>query len=182
MRQIPFLPAFKPAKFYEYKAIEIVEKSFVFIDENASIGELQEARKYEKTFVRFPIVSNERKLLADVSIHDILNYLHACYNVDFTNYSQNARIYILNAIKNPLGVDSIPEDIAHEINRFWNAKVDFKSPVLHVSKSPTFVPMNTSLAKIHFLFLLLGLSQIYITDQGKLEGIINRETFWSAKK
>lgn len=182
MRQIPFLPAFKPAKFYEYKAIEIAEKSFVCITEKSTLKELQEARKFEKTFVRFPIVSEDRKLLADVSINDILNYLQASYNVDFVNFSQDARTYILKAIKDPMAMDETPGEVSEEVEKFWSGKVAFKSPVLHISKSPTFVPMNTSLAKIHFLFLLLGLSQIYITNQGRLEGIINRETFWSAKK
>jgi chloride channel 2 len=182
MRQIPFLPAFKPAKFYEYKAIEIAEKSFVYIQEDCKLKDIQEARKYEKAFVRFPVVNADRKLLADVSVIDILNYLQACYNVDFQRFSPEVRTYILKALKNPTEDLAVPENIEKEFLEFWETKVDFKSPVLHISKSPTFVPLNTSLAKIHFLFLLLGLSQIYITDRGKLEGTINRETFWSAKK
>lgn len=183
MRQIPFLPAFKPAKFYEYKAIEIAEKSMVFLSEEATFADMQEVRKQDKMFVRFPIAcAAERKLLADVSAVDVTNYLQACYYVDFTKYSDEARKYILKAINDPLNTDSVPENVLENYQHFWNNKVDFRSPVLHVSKSPTFVPVNTSLAKVHFLFLLLGLSQIYITDQGRLEGIINRETFWSAKK
>jgi len=143
---------------------------------------MQQVRKFEKSFVRFPIVNKERKLLADVSINDVLSYLHACYNLDYMNYSSPARAFILKAIEDPLAIEGPSEEIKQEIQKFWGNRVDFKSPVLHISKSPTFVPLNTSLAKIHFLFLLLGLSQIYITDQGRLEGIINRETFWSAKK
>lgn len=182
MRQIPFLPAFKPAKFYEYKAIEIAEKSFVYISESSTLADIQNARKVDKAFVRFPIVNENRKLLADVSSVDIINYLHACYNVDFLKYSQATRTFIMSWIKNPDEETQIPDSVKPEFDEFWNNKVDFRSPVLHISKSPTFVPLNTSLAKVHFLFLLLGLSQIYITDQGKLEGIINRDTFWSAKK
>ena len=182
MRQIPFLPAFKPAKFYEYKAIEIAERGFVCINEESTLRDMQEARKYEKTFVRFPIVSTDRKLLADVSVNDLLNYLQVSYNVEILDISPTARTYIMKAINDPMVDEPVPEEVKEEVDKFWNAKVAFKSPVLHISKSPTFVPMNTSLAKIHFLFLLLGLSQIYITDQGRLEGIINRETFWSAKK
>jgi len=121
-------------------------------------------------------------LLADVSSVDIINYLHACYNVDFLKYSQETRVCIMSWIKNPEAEVQITEAVRAEFEEFWSNKVDFRSPVLHISKSPTFVPLNISLAKVHFLFLLLGLSQIYITDQGKLEGIINRDTFWSAKK
>lgn len=181
MRQIPFLPAFKPAKFYEYKAIEIAEKSFVYIDEKSTFADIQKARK-DKAFVRIPIVNEERKLLADVSSVDAINYLQACYNVDYSKYSQETRTAIMKWINSPESEVEVPENISQEYEDFWNNKVDFKSPVLHISKSPTFVPVNTSLAKVHFLFLLLGLSQIYITDQGKLEGIIIRDTFWSAKK
>ena len=166
----------------ETQAIQIAEKSFVYLYEDSTFKDIQNARKYENTFVRFPIVNHDRKLVADVSIADIVNYLQACYNVDFNKFSQDSRTYILKAIKEPLQTEPVPEEIEQEVDEFWLSKVNFRSPVLHVSKSPTFVPMNTSLAKVHFLFLLLGLSQIYITNQGRLEGTINRDTFWSAKK
>lgn len=180
MRQIPFLPAFKPAKFYEYKAIEIAEKSFVYISEDSTLATLQEVRRADKSFIRFPIVNSDRKLLADVSAVDVVGYLRACYMVDFTKYTQEARKTIEKIIENP--DYQIEPEVKKEVDDFLTAQVDFRSPVLHISKSPTFVPINTSLAKVHFLFLLLGLSQIYITNHGKLEGIMNRDTFWSAKK
>ena len=180
MRQIPFLPAFKPAKFYEYKAIEIAEKSFVYISEDSTLATLQEVRRADKSFIRFPIVNSDRKLLADVSAVDVVGYLKACYMIDFTKYTQEARKIIEKIIENP--DFQIEAEVKKEVDDFLSAQVDFRSPVLHISKSPTFVPINTSLAKVHFLFLLLGLSQIYITNHGKLEGIMNRDTFWSAKK
>jgi CBS domain-containing protein len=47
--------------------------------------------------------------------------------------------------------------------------------VVPVDSSAMQVSEQTSMAKVHFLFTVLGLSHIYITARGRLVGVITRK-------
>jgi CBS domain-containing protein len=67
------------------------------------------------------------------------------------------------------------------VAEFWNTPVDLKSPALVTDNAPLSVSEHTPLAKVHYLFLMLGLSQLYITHKGALKGIITRDSFIKLK-
>lgn len=55
--------------------------------------------------------------------------------------------------------------------------IDHKLEHLVIETAPFSVPESTPVAKLHFLFTMLGLTQAYVTRKGKLEGVINRDSF-----
>ena len=58
-----------------------------------------------------------------------------------------------------------------------NQSVDINYKMLGTDDSPFSITESTPLAKIHFLFIMLGLTQVYVTKKGELVGIITRDIF-----
>jgi hypothetical protein len=61
--------------------------------------------------------------------------------------------------------------------RFLSTNVDLKSVYLKTDDSPFSIVHTTVFAKIQFMFLMLNLSQVYVTEKGVLIGIIVRDSF-----
>jgi hypothetical protein len=64
-----------------------------------------------------------------------------------------------------------------EILDFWRTQVNFENADIEYDNAPLSVPEGTILAKVHFLFIMLGLMQIYVTNKGQLSGVITRDSF-----
>jgi chloride channel 2 len=65
---------------------------------------------------------------------------------------------------------------------FWDESVNFQSRIFKLNKAPVIIQANTALNKVHFLFLMLGLMQIYVVKDFKLVGTIYRHYFTDSKK
>jgi len=52
-----------------------------------------------------------------------------------------------------------------------------RTGVLEVDPTVMQIDVNTSLFKVHFLFTMLGLGQLFVTNRGKLVGVITRKRF-----
>ena len=63
-----------------------------------------------------------------------------------------------------------------------NSPIDFTSKIFSLNRDPISVPENMNLSKIHFMFHMLGLMKIYVTQKSRLTGIVKRENFTSCKK
>jgi signal-transduction protein with cAMP-binding, CBS, and nucleotidyltransferase domain len=59
--------------------------------------------------------------------------------------------------------------------------VNLDAPELEFDSAPLSVQESTYLSKVHFLFLMLGLSQLFVTLRGRLSGVITRESFTKYK-
>ena len=60
---------------------------------------------------------------------------------------------------------------------FLGKKIDLNSKLLGVDKSALTVDKNYSVLNIQFLFTFLNISHIFVTDNGKLTGVITKEDF-----
>ena len=69
------------------------------------------------------------------------------------------------------------EEELEEVERFMNTPIDINYKMLGTDDSPFSISESTPLAKIHFLFIMLGLTQVYVTKRGELVGIITRDIF-----
>lgn len=66
---------------------------------------------------------------------------------------------------------------------FWNTQIDYEHEFLEIDKSPFSVMAETPLTKVHFLFTMLSLSQLFITRRGVILGVVAKnEFFWSNNK
>ena len=62
-----------------------------------------------------------------------------------------------------------------DIMALWEAPVNFHSSEINIDIAPISVRHKTSLYKVHFLFLMLGLHVLYVAKKGILLGVITRE-------
>lgn len=69
------------------------------------------------------------------------------------------------------------EDELEEKAMFFSRIVDFAHSRIKFDRSPISVNLWTYLSKIHFLFISLGVSTIFVVDRGVLKGVIKRNYF-----
>ena len=60
---------------------------------------------------------------------------------------------------------------------FFSRLVDFANGRLRFDRSPVAVNLWTYLSKVHFLFISLGVSTVFVVDRGVLKGVIKRNYF-----
>lgn len=60
---------------------------------------------------------------------------------------------------------------------FLNQKLDLEDKTLAADKSALTVDVNFPVLKVQFLFTFLNISHMFVTDNGKLSGIITKEDF-----
>ena len=64
-----------------------------------------------------------------------------------------------------------------EKKQFFARKMDFSDPLLNLDRSPAIVTPSTNLCKVHYLFVALGVSTIFVVEKGVLKGVIKRNYF-----
>jgi hypothetical protein len=62
-------------------------------------------------------------------------------------------------------------------NLLLNKSLDLEDKLLSADKSALTVDKNFPALKIQFLFTFLNVSHLFVTDNGKLAGIITKEEF-----
>jgi len=60
--------------------------------------------------------------------------------------------------------------------------INFEDPALQVDSSPFIVMEDTPMSKLHFLFIMLNISQVNVVKKGVITGIITKNEFLSKKK
>jgi len=85
----------------------------------------------------------------------------------------------LNNADNQIKDTEIEDDCLDDpgAREFLESFVNFRSELLDLDFAPLAVSENTSLAKVHFIFIMLGVMQLYLTRKGKFQGIITKECF-----
>jgi chloride channel 2 len=65
---------------------------------------------------------------------------------------------------------------------FWRTKIDYSHEFLEVDGSPFTLMYKTPMSKVHFLFTMLGITQLFVTHRGIIVGIISKTEFLQANK
>mmetsp|Transcript_29643 Transcript_29643/g.52900 ORF Transcript_29643/g.52900 Transcript_29643/m.52900 type:complete len:677 (+) Transcript_29643:465-2495(+) len=191
-KHLPFLPEVKPADLYASSAFELMGYKALSLNVSATHGEISiKLQECPRDISRLPIVDDENNLVADVNTADLKKQLHTAYmrSAPIMSLPAKARMEAYFDRMQNIGMLT-PRDrfeVYHEqkdedledpqIALFWKTRVEFNREELWVDDAPLSVPGNTPLSKVHFLFLMLGLSQLYVTSKGQLVGTITREAF-----
>ena len=70
--------------------------------------------------------------------------------------------------------ESTPET---QVDQFWNTFIKWEHEWIDLNKAPFTLMEETPLAKIHFLFTMLNISQLFVINEGFLVGIITKKEF-----
>jgi len=87
-----------------------------------------------------------------------------------------------NSVELKAQLESLNEEQIEAIQAFWSTPIDFNDPILLVDKAPIIVMENSPMAKIHFLFMMLGISSLCVIDKGVIKGVITKNEFIKRKK
>lgn len=194
IKGLPYLPTLKPSKLQSQNAKDIMELSYPQIYITSTIDELIDAiEEAGLTFNRIPIIDPNGNLLYDMSVNSAKDYLKfICKDQRrFSSAESNQQFehYVdWIARKNKMtmaggSVASFYKAEEHEdIQKVTSSAIDFKSDILSIDDSPFAINETTPLAKLHFLFIMLGLNQVYVINKAVLIGMISRESFTKARR
>ena len=65
---------------------------------------------------------------------------------------------------------------------FWLIQINYDHEFLEIDKAPFMVMEETPMSKIHFLFTMLNLDQLFVIKMGVLVGIITKNDFLKKKR
>lgn len=190
IKGLPYLPSLQPSKLQTLLAKDIMEYSYPQITINCKIKELVEAVDNAGIiFNKVPVVDISGGLLYDIKIDKIKQHLMSCA----TEYLMGKEEEVVESVKKYLNcvIDysrgSIIDDTYQtmvqvneeneEIKGFLEVRVDFESQDIVREDAPFALNETTPLAKVHFLFIMLGFNQVYVIRKGQLVGMISRESF-----
>ena len=181
MKKIPYLPAVR-TKLDKVSAGEIMD-STVVIHENSTHKQLRDL-SFNKVSSKIALVDENSYILADFNISCIQKYLLGCIENNFKKFTKEEAELIIFNIKNENFLESKEsspvlerKNSSNMAELFWDCEIDFNDSVFKLNKSPITVQTSTPLIKVHFLFLMLGLMQIYVTKDYKVVGNIYRHYF-----
>ena len=180
-RNIPFLPAVRKQLLYSQSAKDIMENVQV-LNINSQFWHIKSFLHYEDS-IKIPIVDNDMYIIAETSARRLTKYLDYCIESYTRGISEEIKKEIYkwrhsNEYEPPLSNTFLAE----EIYMLLNSPIDFTSKIFSLNRDPISVPENMNLSKIHFMFHMLGLMKIYVTQKSRLTGIVKRENFTSCKK
>jgi H+/Cl- antiporter ClcA len=67
-------------------------------------------------------------------------------------------------------------DVEMQFDTYMRVKLDFGSlPPTVVDRAPFEISVKTPVARVHFLFAMLGLEQVMVTREGRLHGVITKD-------
>ena len=197
LKKIPYMPSFRNSDIYQKQAKDIMcqIKSLHSI---TSFKHIWHVVAMNIRLVHFiPIVDNSSFLIGEASIKSIMDFMYEeflkskhkfvkskeyekyfkclflIYENEFDDFDYE---FTYNILEKFISVENFC-DI--EFDSFLKSKIILQYSV-PVDLSPFIATEEASIGKIHYLFVVLDLPQIYITQKGQLSGVITRESFLMA--
>ena len=190
IKKVPYLPSLKSTHLYSFTAKDLMEQDFPCVKCDSSLRALTNAALDGICcMTKIPVINEDRILMYDITIENARKYLNAQYAANISDFSPAARaqlqrfFHFFMEIHPDSFVEGAFESFMHEeeedpeVTRFMDSQIDVNYRMLGTDDSPFSIAESTPLAKIHFLFIMLGLTQVYITKKGQLVGMITRDTF-----
>ncbi|CAG9323361.1 unnamed protein product [Blepharisma stoltei] len=188
MKGLPYLPSIKSSWLYANCAKDAVDPQYPFITHEATIKDLAKAIQQSKSaIVKIPVVDDDMNLMFDVNLTNIKRYIMMVYQERLHTLSRDSRSHIekyfsyllheIDDIEYEQSIACRDDSEMKEVDSFLSTPVEFSSDILQLDDSPLSIPENTPLVKVHFLFMMLGLTQIYVAYRGKLMGVVSKEMF-----
>ena len=189
LKKILYLPAVRTTRLYKTKVDQIMDRgnSITLTSDLKDLHACISNQSAEKIV----IVDESKFILADFKSENGRKYLLSTLDTMKNGISADQYQKLKNDINSNESIEKTPNshpqaqynfDPQNISILFWSIAVDFSSPYLKLDKSPISVQENTSLYKIHYMFLMLGLTQLYITKEFKLAGVVYRHYFTNPKK
>lgn len=191
IKRISYMPLIQSSDMYDLTALNLVQSNFPCISTESTIGDLVSALfKCTKYIIKIPIIQRNGILTFEISLKNAKKYIKNYFGEIRPSLGQTS----LNSLDQLMSeIEMIGEENNYfdrisrhysynmseivEVRKFMNQELDIMSHLLKVDNAPFSIEHSTVFAKIQFMFLMLNLSQVYVTEKGILVGILTRDSF-----
>lgn len=179
LKSLPYIPSLSAAS-YNKKAIDVMQRKLFFLTYSSTYSEALKILS-DCTYRHIPLVNsvNDTVILGSVDKTDLMsivaNSMPGNAIPNSTTVEQTSRdssvveSFEMSALEelspNPHGAPMPEQDIL-------NACIDFTELMDLIDEAPLQVTVMTPLPKLHFLFIMLGIDETFVTLDGKLQGIV----------
>jgi len=197
LKNLPFLPGLLDKSLYRKEAgdLMIPRETYRFLTKNSTLGSivyLLRRINYEPKMI--PVVDRYGKLYCSVQTSSLRKYLIKTYKREQDFMTQDAvnhlKLYFqglssMTAISMSRKENRDLKDIVEfldgndsDVNLFLSNPIEWNDDKnLRVDFAPFSIHKNLAMSKVHFLFIMLGLHTVYVTDDNKLIGILSKASF-----
>lgn len=199
MKRLPYLPTVKSQHLYSLRAADFLnfDQPLAYLTQNSDlmawIEKLEAA--LSSGLRRMPMVDEEMTLIADyptdkIRKHVLFEYSQVSKDMPLTakgkldDYFLRLMAYRQGGSEVEKGGEVVPgfafsEVLSElpEVRSCFARTVDCSSVELAGDAAPLIVAETMSLGKVHFLLMMLGAQQLYVTRKGALVGVITRDSF-----
>jgi len=178
IKGLPYLPSIKPSSLYS-KSLHELSSSNLQLLQTSSIRSIISSLSRCSTLDKLPITDSENYLIGEVSIEKLKKLIVETYSTSVSRLKIEEKEFLNNTL-NPLLMSEkayflqwVQSEETPSISAFFDEPIilDLDS----IETEPLSVPETMSLIKIQFIFIMLGLNQLYVINKGKLLGVISRE-------
>lgn len=190
IKRISYMPLIQSAEMYDLTAINLVQSNFPCISTESTVGDLISALfSCSKYIIKIPIIQRNGILSFEISVKNAKKFIKNSYQEAKPSLGQTS-LRMLDQLMKELDLigeenhyfDRISRQYSYnmseifEVRKFMGQELDLMNH-LKVDNSPFSIEQSTVFAKIQFMFLMLNLSQVYVTEKGILVGILTRDSF-----
>ena len=150
-----------------YNKYNIIKKNYTYKIQN-----------YFNEFFRY----SKKKIFSEKK--NLFNHLNYKFKKLYLQLKDKERL-ILNKNfyhESNMKIISFFEENQEKDNLYLSKEIDFNDKMINCGKSALTIDKEYPLLKIQFLFTFLNISHIFVTDSGKLVGVITKENFINKTK
>ena len=180
IKGLPYLPTIKPSYLYS-KNIQDISSSHVSITQKSTIRNIIKVVNEAKGLVRVPIVDENNFLIGEIAVDQLKRFIVDSYGINTSRMNPDERNFLnkyLNPVLSP-GKDSLEyweeAEESTEVHKFLAGEILLENEI--IDNAPLSISENLPLIKLQFMFIMMGLIQIYVVNKGKLAGVITRDSF-----
>lgn len=178
IKNLPYLPSIKPSSLYRKTVIDI-STTRVLIKLNTNIRTIVNVLSLSHEIQKVPIVDEAGYLTAEVPVEKLKRTVVESYAARVSRMRNDDKEF-LNKYLNPvLRAEKVyfeqwnEDEESDEVKAFFDDEFTLDTDIVEIE--PLAVPETMSLIKIQFMFIMMGLAQIYVVSKGKLVGVISRD-------
>ena len=180
IKGLPYLPSIKPSSFY-LQNVNDVTTNRVCITLKCNIRRIVTVIHEAQSLSKVPIIDEEGYLIAEISIDQLKRCIVDNYNANSCLLPLQDKQFLskhINPVLTP-GEGYLEywneDDESEPVHTFLNKDIFIDKET--IDTAPLSVSESLSLIKVQFMFIMMGLVQIYVVTKGKLVGVVSRDSF-----
>lgn len=180
LKQLPYIPLIKPSALHSKNVLDL-SSAKTSLTQTTNLRQITLIISRSSEYAKIPIVDESNYLVGEISIESLKKLIVENYTMNSSSMTSNDKDFLDKhlsplLITNESYVETWDKDSeSSNVTNFLDGELIIDNDLIDFA--PLSVPENLSLIKVQFMFIMMGLIQIYVVSKGKLVGVISRESF-----